>query len=127
MRVLEWQNESESLQACAAAGGAVADPNLRGWAALVPLEPAALSEGLRQSGLPVLEGARGALALGSIAQIWAAARSLADGLEREQARALAAELRRRVANVESGPARSELPPPARPQSRTPITRAVKLP
>src|SRR5216683_7023253 len=71
MRLLELQNESDSLQACAAAGRAVADSNLRGWAALVPLEPVALSEGLRQSGLPVLEGARGALALGSIAQIWA--------------------------------------------------------
>src|SRR5258708_26927036 len=104
MRLVVWQNESDSLEACAAGGRAVADSNLRGWAALVPLEPVALSEGLRQSGLPVLEGARGALALGHIAQIWAAARSLADGLEREQSRGLAAELRRLAANVDAGPA-----------------------
>ncbi len=126
MRLLELQNESDSLQACAAAGRAVADSNLRGWAALVPLEPVALSEGLRQSGLPVLEGARGALALGSIAQIWAAARSLADGLEREQARALAAELRRRAANVESGPARWELPRTPLPKGRTLIMGVVNV-
>ena len=74
MRLVELQKESDSLQACAAIGRAAADANLRGWAALVP--SGALVEGLRQSGLVVLEGSRGALALGSIAQIWLAARSL---------------------------------------------------
>ena len=126
MRLLELQNESDSLQACTAAGREVADPNLRGWAALLPLEPAALSEGLRQSGLLVLKGARGALALGSIAQIWAAARSLAEGLEREQARALAAELRNRAASVESGPVHWQLPRTALPKGRTLIMGVVNV-
>jgi len=75
MRLLELQTEADSRQACAAAGREVPDANLRGWAALIP--EGVLAEGLRQSGLAVLQGTRGALALGSIAQIWLAARSLA--------------------------------------------------
>ena len=67
MRLLELQNESDSLQACAAAGRSVADGNLRGWAALLTGAEPALAEGLRQSGIVVLQGSRGALALGSIA------------------------------------------------------------
>src|SRR6266850_4201811 len=76
MRLLELQTEADSRQACAAAGREVPDANLRGWAALIPED--ALAEGLRQSGLAVLQGTGGALALGNIAQIWLAARSLAD-------------------------------------------------
>jgi dihydropteroate synthase len=101
VRLIELQNESDSAQASAAAGRFVADANLRGWAALVtPAEPILL-EGLRQSGLLVLQGSRGALALGSIAQIWLAARSLADTLERQPLRNAAQDLMRRAANVES--------------------------
>jgi dihydropteroate synthase len=101
VRLIELQNESDSAQASAAAGRSVADANLRGWAALVtPAEPILL-EGLRQSGLLVLQGSRGALALGSIAQIWLAARSLADTLERQPLRNAAQDLMRRAANVES--------------------------
>ena len=103
MRLLELQNESDSLQACAAIGRAVPDANLRGWAALVPEAALTVAEGLRQSGLTVLRGARAALALGSIAQIWSAARSLADALEIEASRAAARELMTRAANVESPP------------------------
>src|SRR5712692_9637838 len=118
MRLLELQNESDSLQACAAIGRAVADSNLRGWAALVPLEPLALAEGLRHAGLPVLKGNQGALALGSVAQIWSAARSLAEGLERETSRALAAELRNRAAHIESAPPQWQLPRSRLPAGRT---------
>ena len=99
MRLIELQNESDARQACAAAGRDVADANLRGWAALVP--DAVLAEGLRHAGLVVLQGPRGSLALGSIAQIWLAARSLAESLDREPARGAARELMRRAAAVES--------------------------
>jgi dihydropteroate synthase len=56
---------------------------------------------LRQSGIPVLRGEKGALALGSISQLWSAARSLADAVEDGGARALATELARRAGNVEA--------------------------
>ncbi|HKB77377.1 MAG TPA: dihydropteroate synthase [Myxococcales bacterium] len=100
-RLIELQRESDSLAACAAAGRQVRDPNLRGWAALLPPRPALLQEGLRQSGIPVLRGEKGALALGSISQLWSAARSLADAVEDGGARALATELARRAGNVEA--------------------------
>ena len=120
MRLLELQNESDSLQACAAAGRSVADGNLRGWAALLTGAEPALAEGLRQSGIVVLQGSRGALALGSIAQICLAARSLADALERQPLREAAQDLMRRAANVES-PARGtawKLPRSHLPEGRT---------
>src|SRR5256714_6201468 len=101
MRLLELQCEADARQACAAIGREVADANLRGWAAL--LAEGVLAEGMRQSGLPVLQGARGALVLGSIAQIWLAARSLADALERESLREAARELMRRGGHA-GGPA-----------------------
>jgi dihydropteroate synthase len=126
VRLLELQNESDSLQACAAAGRAVADSNLRGWAALVPLDPPALAEGLRHSGLPLLKGEKGALALGSVAQIWNAARSLAEGLEREPARALAAELRDRAAHVEAGPPEWKLPRSRLERGRTLVMGVVNV-
>ena len=82
-----------------------------------------LAEGMRHSGLLVLQGARGALLLGSIAQIWLAARSLADALEREPLREAARELMRRAANVES-------PAPASgwrlPRSSLPANRTVVM-
>jgi dihydropteroate synthase len=99
--LIELQRESDSLAACAAAGRQVRDPNLRGWAALLPPRPALLQEGLLQSGIPVLRGEKGALALGSISQLWSAARSLADAVEDGGARALATELARRAGNVEA--------------------------
>lgn len=102
MRLLELQNEADSLQACAAAGREVEDANLRGWAALVGDET--LAEGLRHAGVAVLRGRRAALALGSIAQLWQAARSLADSLERPGPRDAARDLMLRAAQVES-PAR----------------------
>ena len=121
MRLIELQNEADARQACAAVGRDVADGNLRGWAALVPAGP--LAEGLRQFGLTVLEGPRGALALGSVAQIWLAARSLADGLERESWKSAALDLTRRAAGVES-------PAPGSawqlPRSRLPATRALVM-
>ena len=99
MRLLELQNEPDARQACAAIGRDVADANLRGWGVLV--SEGALVEGLRQAGLIVLQGPRGALVLGSIAQIWLAARSLADALDREPSTRAAQELMRRAAAVES--------------------------
>src|SRR5437016_8542578 len=121
MRLLELQCEADARQACAAIGREVADANLRGWAAV--LAESALAEGMRHSGLPVLQGARGALVLGSIAQIWLAARSLADALEREPLRESARELMRRAVNVES-------PAPASgwrlPRSSLPVNRTVVM-
>jgi len=101
LRLLELQDESDSRAACAAVGRSHADPNLRGWAALLPSHPALLHEGLRQSGVPVLRGDKGALALGSVSQLWSAARGLADALEDGAARAQAAELARRAENVDA--------------------------
>src|SRR2546425_10303619 len=84
MRLVELQGESDSVAACAGIGRGVRDPNLRGWAALLPPEPRALLEGLRQSGVAVLRGEKGALAVGSLSQLWSAARSLADGRSEER-------------------------------------------
>jgi dihydropteroate synthase len=118
VRLIELQKESDSLQACAAIGRAAPDANLRGWGAL--LASGALVEGLRQSGLLVLEGSRGALGLGSIGQIWLAARSLADALEREPLRVAARELMRRAAAVEAPAPGSawKLPRSRLPEKRT---------
>jgi len=63
MRLVELQTEADSRLVCAAAGREVLDANLRGWAALIP--EGVLAEGFRQSGLAVLQGRRGALALGA--------------------------------------------------------------
>jgi dihydropteroate synthase len=98
VRLLELQGESDARQACAAAGRSVPDTNLRGWAALVPLQ---LAAALRESGVVVLQGGNGALALGSLAQLWNAARSVEGTLEKPPVRALAAELKFRAAAVES--------------------------
>jgi len=118
MRLLELQTEADSRQACAAAGRQVPDANLRGWAALIP--EGVLAEGFRQSGLAVLQGTRGALALGSIAQIWLAARSLAGAFEREPLGEAARELMRRAASVESPASGSawKLPRSSLPEGRT---------
>jgi dihydropteroate synthase len=118
VRLVEIQNEADSLQACAAIGRTVPDANLRGWGAL--LARGVVAEGLRHSGLLVLEGSRGALALGSIAQIWLSGRSLADALEREPLREAVGELMRRAAAVETpAPASAwKLPRSRLPEKRT---------
>jgi dihydropteroate synthase len=124
MRLIELQNESDARQACAAAGRDVADANLRGWAALVP--DAVLAEGLRHAGLVVVQGPRGSLALGSIGQIWLAARSLAEALDREPGRGAARELMRRAAAVESPAPGSawQLPRHRLPEGRTLVMGVV---
>src|SRR2546421_6028963 len=118
MRLVELQCEADARQACAAIGREVADADLRGWAALLPEN--VLAEGMRHSGLPVLQGARGALVLGSIAQIRLAARSLANALERESLREAARELMRRAAKAGAPAPASGRPPPRRspPADRT---------
>jgi len=121
LRLLQLQDESDSRAACAAAGRSHADPNLRGWVALLPPRPALLHEGLRQSGVPVLRGETGALALGSLSQLWSAARSLADALEDGGARALAADLARRAGHVEA-----PRPPWRLPRSRLPEGRVLVM-
>jgi dihydropteroate synthase len=121
LRLLELQEESDSRAACAAAGRTHPDPNLRGWVALLPPQPALLHEGLRQSGVLVLRGERGALALGSLSQLWSAARSLADAPEDGGARALAAELARRAGQVEA-----RRPPWRLPRSRFPEGRTLVM-
>jgi len=121
LRLLELQDESDSRAACAAAGRPHADPNLRGWVALLPPRAALLHEGLRQSGVPVLRGETGALALGSLSQLWSSARSLADALEDGGARALAADLARRAGHVEA-----QRPPWRLPRSRLPEGRVLVM-
>ena len=125
-RLLELQRESDSLAACAAAGRQVRDPNLRGWAALLPPRPALLHEGLRQSGIPVLRGDNGALALGSISQLWSAARSLADAAEDGGARALLGELARRAGNVEAPTQRWLLPRSRLPEGRVLVMAVLNV-
>ena len=126
MRLVELQQESDSLVACAAAGRAVPDPNLRGWAALLPSQPAVLHEGLRQSGVPVLQGTRGALAVASVAQLWSAGRSLADALRDGAARALAADLARRAERVEARPPPWRLPRSSLPEGRALVMGIVNV-
>ena len=101
MRLLELQTERDSEQGCALAGRPVPDANLRGWAALLPADASLLAEGLRQSGLAVLPGSLGSLALGSLGQLWSAARSLAVSLERDPARRVARELMNLAASAEA--------------------------
>jgi len=120
VRLLELQNERDSVAACTVAGRAVADENLRGWVALLPLD-ASLLEGLKQSGLTVLRGSLGALALGSLAQLWGAARSLENSLTRHQP--LLRELRERAANVEAPAAASAW---KLPRSALPIGRVLVM-
>ena len=110
VRLIELQSEGDSLHASALIGRAVQDSNLRGWGALLPLEPGALLEGLRQGGIPVLRGPLGALALGSIAQLWSAGRSLADGLDKGLGKALAIELMLRASALEAASSRAGLGP-----------------
>jgi len=65
VRLLELQNESDALQACAAAGSAP-DHELRGWAALVPLD---LAQQADRRGLTVLRGSRSLLVAGGLLQL----------------------------------------------------------
>lgn len=125
VRIIELQNEADSLAAGKAAGRLAPEPNLRGWAALLPLEPRTVPEGLRQAGLSVLRGSRAALAVGNVAQLWGAARSLADALERE-GRPVAAELMERAAAIEAIDRRWTLPRTALPQGRTLVMGIVNV-
>jgi dihydropteroate synthase len=102
VRLIELVGEPESLQACAAAGLAPAAANLRGWAALVPLEPRSLAEGLRQGGSAVAYGSRAALAVATLSQLRTAASTLADALE-SRVREPARELQARAAAIECAP------------------------
>jgi dihydropteroate synthase len=79
-RLVELFAESDAVEACAAAGCA-RDASLRGWGALVPLQPHALAEALRHAGLQVIAGDAAALATGTLSQIRAAARDAAASLE----------------------------------------------
>jgi dihydropteroate synthase len=112
LRLVDLQNEADSLAAGALIGRAVAEPNLRGWSVVLPLEPRGLLEGLRQSGVQVLRGSGAALALGSLSQLWGAGRSLADGLDKGHGRALAVELMLRAALLEAGSGKAGLGPTA---------------
>ena len=124
MRLVELQTESDSVAACAAIGRSVVDPNLRGWAALLPAGPRALHEGLRQSGVAVLRGERGALGLGSLSQLWSAARSLGDALE--GARELLAGLQTRAGHVEAARPRWRLPRSRLPEGRVLVMAVLNV-
>jgi hypothetical protein len=101
IRLIELQNDADALHAAEQIGRVIGDPNLRGWGALLPLEPPTFIEGLKQAGLPVFRGNSGALVLGSLSQLWSTGRSLADGLDKAAGKALAIELLLRAAAVES--------------------------
>ena len=118
MRLLELQQEADAVSACALIGRAVADPNLRGWAAILPRDTGLLQEALRHAGVAVVRGESGALALGTVSQLWAAARGAADSLRDESVRALAAAIAQRAGRVESNAARWRLPRSALPEGRT---------
>jgi len=75
MRLVEIQNESDSVAACNAVGCAVADEGLRGWAAIAPAE---LSHVLRASGLSIVRGQGKLLALGTLAQLAGAGGALGE-------------------------------------------------
>ena len=122
VRLIELQSEDDSQLASRLIGRAIEDSNLRGWGALfltgpggpagsLPTSlPDSMLEGLRHSGVAVLRGSSGALAIGSLAQLWGAGRSLADGLEKGVGKALAIELMLRAAAIESSAGRTGLGP-----------------
>ena len=101
LRLIELRDEGDALRACALVARAVPDPNLRGWAVAFEGDP--LAEALRQAGLAIVPGERGCLAMGSLAQLWSAGRSVADALEREPHRSAARALMERAAHIESPP------------------------
>jgi dihydropteroate synthase len=118
VRLLEIQREADAVAACALIRRAVPDPNLRGWAAILPRDAALLREALRQAGVAVVRGDSGALAVATVSQLWAAARGAADSLRDESARALAAAIAQRAERVESNAVRWRLPRSALPEGRT---------
>jgi len=71
VRLLELQNESDLREACALAGAALPDRNLRGWAAFIPSE---LETDAAAAGLMVLGGSRSMLVAGTLSQLRAVAR-----------------------------------------------------
>ncbi|MFL5433020.1 MAG: hypothetical protein ACJ784_00780, partial [Myxococcales bacterium] len=81
MRLLELQNESDSLQACRTAGMAAPSPDLRGWAALVPAD---LSEPPRAEGLTVLRGSSAVMFIGTLSQLREVARERVAAIESPQ-------------------------------------------
>ena len=104
-RLLELQNEADALRACALVGAAPRDSILRGWAALCGGH---LAEALDRCGIAIVRGERGALALGSLAQLRDAAHCAADVLCSEPEQSVARTLADRAAHIASPP-RWELP------------------
>ena len=121
MRLVELRNERDSVAACSAVGRAVADENLRGWGAILPLEATSFLQALQESGVAVLRGSGRALALGSLSQLWNAGRSLEDALTRHAD--LARELREKAAGIESPAAGSAW---KLPRSALPIGRVLVM-
>ncbi|HWE23223.1 MAG TPA: dihydropteroate synthase [Myxococcales bacterium] len=126
MRLLELQQESDAVAACALIGRAVADPNLRGWAATLSPDSALLQEAFRHAGIGVVRGDRGALAVGTLSQLRAASRDAAESLRDERARTLAAEVARRSGYVETRAARWRLPRSTLPEGRTLVVGVLNV-
>jgi dihydropteroate synthase len=82
VRLLELQNESDAMQACGLAGIPARESVLPGWAALVPFE---VAEAMKPGAATVLRGSRSVLVAGSLSQL----------------RAVAPEIARLVAAIES--------------------------
>ncbi|HEY2030178.1 MAG TPA: dihydropteroate synthase [Myxococcales bacterium] len=131
MRLVELQNESDSVAACNAIGCEAADEGLRGWAAIAPVQ---FTQVLRASGLAVVRGHGKVLALGTLAQLSRAGSMLADDAgepaeppERpgrpEGAKAFGAVLRERAASLEAPAAASAW---KLPRSALPIGRVLVM-
>src|SRR5436305_1660264 len=78
MRLLELQNESDSLQACRAAGVATPNPDLRGWAVLVPRDMAGQT---RAGGLKVFGGSSAVMFIGTLPELRVVARERVAAIE----------------------------------------------
>jgi dihydropteroate synthase len=103
-RLLELQNESDALHACIAAGVEPAG-DLRGWAALVPLE---VAEQIGRKGLTVLDGKHASLVAGRLQQLRSGARALLDSLAPDWTKSAARVLSDRASAIEI-PGRWRLP------------------
>ena len=111
LRLLELCDERDSAAVCRLAGRALADPNLRGWAAVlrgVPERKVAAREAVHASGVRLLEGDAGVLLVGTLTSLWHAGREL--GSLDSEWKTFGIELARRAAAAETpAPASAALP------------------
>jgi dihydropteroate synthase len=129
VRLLEIQTEAD-LRAAGSAAGAVPSGDFRGWAALLPQGALDLAQGLERVGLSVARGSLACLVLGSLGELAAGGRRLAEGLSNGPSGPLAAELATRAAAVASAVAGAGLGQGRAswtlPRSRLPLGRTLVM-